>query len=311
MNETRWMLVFISLAVLSLCLYFIAFRKMRKKFVVFTEEICDGIDLLLQGGGTEELNISGETLTSKIMNKLERLDRYVRGVFREKEQQRQALQQTVSDISHQLKTPMSNLLMYNDTLLQREMEPEKQREFLLAMRQQEQKMEFLVAALVKMSRLENEMIRLKMEVACLDGILSDVFTGLELKIKEKQIQFSVESNKDINVRCDRKWASEAMFNILDNAVKYTPAGGSIKICVIPMEMYTRIDFQDNGIGVSKAHYNDIFKRFYREEKVHDKEGVGIGLYLAREIMTRQGGYIKVSSNQPSGSIFSVYLQSSR
>lgn len=311
MNETGWMLVFISLSVLSLCLYFIALRKMRKKFVVFTEEICAGIDLVLQGGSAEGLNISGETLTAKIMNKLERLDRYVSGVLRENEQQKQALQKTVSDISHQLKTPMSNLLMYNDTLLQRDMKPEKQREFLTAMRQQEQKMEFLVAALVKMSRLENEMIRLKIEDTSLDGILRDVFTGLELRIKEKQIRFSMESHKGINVRCDRKWASEAMLNILDNAVKYTPVGGSVKICVNPMEMYTRIDFQDNGIGVSKVHYNDIFKRFYREEKVHDKEGVGIGLYLAREIITRQGGYIKVSSNQPSGSIFSVYLQSGR
>lgn len=84
---------------------------------------------------------------------------------------------------------------------------------------------------------------------------------------------------------DRKWTTEALFNILDNAVKYTPEGGNIWVSVECWEMYVKIDITDNGIGISEEHQGTIFKRFYREDTVHDAEGIGIGLYLAREIIS--------------------------
>ena len=98
--------------------------------------------------------------------------------------------------------------------------------------------------------------------------------------------------------------------MLDNAVKYTPDGGSIHISVTHMEMYTRIDIKDNGKGISESRHADVFKRFYREEEVHDKPGIGIGLYLAREIVDLQGGYIKLISEPGTGSTFSVFLPNS-
>jgi len=94
---------------------------------------------------------------------------------------------------------------------------------------------------------------------------------------------------------------------LDNAVKYTPAGGNIWVSVECWEMYVKIDITDNGIGISEEHQGTIFKRFYREDTVHDAEGIGIGLYLAREIISLQGGYIVVSSEPGKGSTFSVRL----
>ena len=106
---------------------------------------------------------------------------------------------------------------------------------------------------------------------------------------------------------DRKWTSEALFNILDNAVKYTPSGGSISVSVESWEMYLKIDISDTGKGIAENRQGTIFLRFYREEEVHDIEGIGIGLYLAREIITMQGGYIKVVSEIRKGSTFSVFL----
>lgn len=106
---------------------------------------------------------------------------------------------------------------------------------------------------------------------------------------------------------DRKWTSEALFNILDNAVKYTPEGGQIRVSVESWEMYVKIDIADTGIGISEQHQGAIFKRFYREDIVHDVDGIGIGLYLAREIVTLQGGYIRVTSEVGRGSTFSVFL----
>lgn len=106
---------------------------------------------------------------------------------------------------------------------------------------------------------------------------------------------------------DQKWTAEAIANILDNAVKYTPAGGKISITVRPWQFYTRIDISDTGIGIKKEHYHDLFQRFYRAEEVAAEEGVGLGLYLANGIVTRQKGYISVKSKIGEGTTFSVYL----
>ena len=125
--------------------------------------------------------------------------------------------------------------------------------------------------------------------------------------EKKQIDIQVECPEHLDARHDRKWTSEALFNILDNAVKYTPAGGQIRVSVEGWEMYVKIDIADTGIGISEQHQGTIFKRFYREDAVHDVDGIGIGLYLAREIVTLQGGYIRVASEVGKGSTFSVFL----
>ena len=107
---------------------------------------------------------------------------------------------------------------------------------------------------------------------------------------------------------DKKWTTEAIFNIVENAVKYIDYGGNINIEVIPLEIFTRIDISDDGIGIFEEDINNIFKRFYRGREVQQIEGVGIGLYLTREIISKQGGYLKVKSKKGIGSKFSVFLQ---
>lgn len=106
---------------------------------------------------------------------------------------------------------------------------------------------------------------------------------------------------------DRKWTAEALFNILDNAVKYTPEYGSIRVCVESWEMHLKVSITDTGKGIPENQQGAIFRRFYREEDVHDIEGIGIGLYLAREIISLQNGYIQVTSQVGTGSTFSVFL----
>ena len=134
-----------------------------------------------------------------------------------------------------------------------------------------------------------------------------ILGGILLNAEKKQIDVQVECPEHLDARHDRKWTSEALFNILDNAVKYTPAGGQIRVSVEGWEMYVKINIADTGIGISEQHQGTIFKRFYREDAVHDVDGIGIGLYLAREIVTLQGGYIRVASEVGQGSTFSVFL----
>ncbi|MEG0377306.1 MAG: ATP-binding protein, partial [Eubacterium sp.] len=106
---------------------------------------------------------------------------------------------------------------------------------------------------------------------------------------------------------DPKWTAEALFNLLDNAVKYTKEGGTLTITADQWEMYTKIDIKDTGIGIAPEHVTDIFNRFYREPKVHNTPGIGVGLYLTRDIIMKQNGYFKVHSIPGKGSIFSVFL----
>ena len=141
-----------------------------------------------------------------------------------------------------------------------------------------------------------------LDIAIMAFVLYKIFTLVQ---STKAVQ--VECPEHLDARHDRKWTSEALFNILDNAVKYTPAGGQIHVSVEGWEMYVKIDIADTGIGISEQHQGTIFKRFYREDAVHDVDGIGIGLYLAREIVTLQGGYIWVVSEVGKGSTFSVFL----
>ena len=217
------------------------------------------------------------------------------------------LQSLLSDISHQTKTPIANLKMLNETLLERPVDEERRHDFLMATRSQLDKLDFLIQAMVKTSRLETGVIKLEKRNEPMADTLTSAINGILVSLEKKQIVLSVDCPDELSVSHDSRWTSEALFNLLDNAVKYTPAGGNIRVVVQDWEMYLRIDVSDNGRGISEREHAAIFKRFYREESVHDVDGIGIGLYLAREIITMQGGYIKVTSEVGKGSTFSVFL----
>ena len=174
-------------------------------------------------------------------------------------------------------------------------------------RSQTDKLEFLVQSMGKASRLETGAITLEKKDGALLDTLAQAMSGIVYSAEQKGISVEVQCPEDLRVSHDSKWTAEALFNLLDNAVKYTPAGGKISVSVEQWEMHVKLDVTDTGKGIPESRQAAIFRRFYREEEVHDQPGVGIGLYLAREIVTRQGGYIKVTSEVGRGSTFSVFL----
>ena len=221
--------------------------------------------------------------------------------------ERRELQTLVSDISHQVKTPVSNLKMVTDTLLARPVTEQERRDFLQDIRSQTDKLEFLVESMGKASRLETRAITLKKKDGLLLDTLAMACSGIVYSAEKKGIAVQVQCPEDLRVSHDSRWTAEALFNLLDNAVKYTPAGGSIRVSVEQWELYVKLDVTDTGRGIPESRQAAIFRRFYREQEVHEQPGLGIGLYLAREIITRQGGYIKVVSEVGRGSTFSVFL----
>ena len=273
----------------------------------FTSNLCQTMDNMISGGEAPERAADRDTIFARISHRLSQLYRIMQENRRKVDEERQELQMLVSDISHQVKTPVSNLKMVTDTLLAKPVTEQERRDFLQGVRSQTDKLEFLFQALVKTSRLETGAIRLEKKDGLLIDTLAQAMSGIVYGAEKKGIAVSVQCPEDLRVSHDSKWTAEALFNLLDNAVKYTPAGGQISVSVEQWEMYVKLDVADTGKGIPESSQAAIFRRFYREEEVHDQPGVGIGLYLAREIITQQGGYMKVTSELGRGSTFSVFL----
>ena len=297
-------LLFILLVFICVAL-FVAF--LRRKLVLFSDRLCETIDNMLGGASVPPQVYEEENLFYKINHRLVRLYEVMRENRESVAKERADLQELISDISHQVKTPIANLQMVNATLLEQPVTEEKRQEFLQASSGQLEKLDFLMQAMIKTSRLETGVIALDKKVQPIYNTLAAALGGILLNAEKKNIHVNVECPPDILLAHDKKWTSEALFNILDNAVKYTPAGGAIQVSVQSWEMYVKIDIEDSGKGIAESRQGMIFKRFYRETEVHDVDGIGIGLYLARKIITMQGGYIKVTSTVGSGSTFSVFL----
>lgn len=220
------------------------------------------------------------------------------------EEEKDKIKALISDISHQTKTPIANLMLYSDLLAEDDI-PENVREKVDSIRSQSEKLKFLIDSLVKMSRLENGIIALSVSETDLYDLISSVCDELSSKAKEKGLELICEKT-DIKVKCDPKWTYEAFLNIIDNAIKYTDKG-QIKLSVKNYEMYAKTDIEDTGIGIPEEELTKIFGRFSRGNNVMQKEGVGIGLFLTREIVTGEGGYVTVRSKEGEGSCFSVFL----
>ena len=299
-------LVLLFVALVIVCVAsFVAF--LRRKLVLFSDSLCRTMDDMLDGTAPPPQSYEEENLFYKINHRLTRLYEVLRENQESMAKERASLQELISDISHQVKTPIANLQMVNATLLEQPVPEEKRQEFLMASSGQLEKLDFLMQAMIKTSRLETGVISLDKKMQPLYDTLAAALGGILLNAERKNIHVSVACPADIVLAHDRKWTSEALFNILDNAVKYTTADGNIQVSVQSWEFYVKIDITDSGKGIAESRQGMIFKRFYREEEVHDIEGIGIGLYLAREIITMQGGYIKVVSTVGCGSTFSVFL----
>ncbi len=228
-------------------------------------------------------------------------------------QERDHTKTLVTDISHQLKTPISALKSCFSMYMEADTETERT-DFLERCALQLNKLESLVTALVNISRLETSLITLHPEETLLSDMLTNAVNTIYEKALQKNITIEVndsdgENATSLSLLLDKKWTSEAIANILDNAVKYSPPGSMVTLRLHRLYSYVRIEIEDEGIGIPKAEYNQIFQRFYRgsHPSVKQSEGSGVGLYLSRRIIEEQGGTVMVKPDVKQGSVFIVQL----
>ena len=257
--------------------------------------------------GTFQENIFDESLYSATESRLAKYLGASEISARKTVEEKDRIKTLIADISHQTKTPLANILLYTELLQEREKTAEG-RENLDLLAEQARKLQFLIDSLVKLSRLETGILVLKPEKTMVSRLLEDTEKQFGGWAKEKglYLHVSVGEAQDIMACFDRKWTSEALGNIIDNAVKYTDQGG-ITVRVKPYQLFVCIEVSDTGRGIPEEEQAKIFGRFYRSPEVAGQAGMGIGLYLAREILRQESGYIKVSSKEGEGTVFSMYL----
>ena len=297
MNEIGWLFVllcFLAAAVIVLWNQ----RKTRKTMDTIEKMLDAAMDGSFSESTFDESKLSA--LETKFAHYLSAAETSSRNVAQEKDR----IKSLIADISHQTKTPIANLLLYSELLMEENL-PSSAKANVDALYNQSEKLRFLIDSLVKLSRLENGIISLSPQRSALQPLLQGITEQYAAKAVEKGLSLYLHDT-DISAIFDSKWTAEALANIVDNAVKYTDHG-TITISAESYEMFARIDISDTGSGISESEQAKIFARFYRSNVVREQDGVGIGLYLARQIISGEGGYIKVTSTPGKGSTFSVFL----
>ena len=255
---------------------------------------------LINGNELDGSDIGKETIYSKTTNQLIRLQEMLEGRRKEAEKGQYEIQKLISEIAHQLRTPLANIKNYTELLQEslNETQETLNTEYIKDLRTSEEQLCFLVESFIKTARLEQGIIQVHTQKENLVETILNALGQIQKKAEEKDIYFQVELPEKIICEHDKNWMCEAFYNVFDNAVKYSKNNSRINITMKRTEMFNKIQVRDYGIGIRDGEENKIFQRFYRGEQARGQEGCGIGLYLSREIVLLQKGMIKAKQMNP-------------
>ena len=299
-------------------------RYYRKRMQAATQMLLERLDRAIGGEMQEE--IFDESVDAAVTEKLNRLLELTNMHQEQAETERDTIKSIISNITHQIRTPVTNIMLYTG-LLQEIVAAlgqdggvtENISHLLLKLQKQADKLDFFMKELVKSTYTEQEMISLHPEMTDVQEIVAAACQTVELSAMKKGIVIAVQSAGDVQqhgkeetadgILCyaDRKWTVEALENVLDNAVKYSPSGSRIDVRLRTGESFLCVEIEDRGCGIREEEQGRIFERFYRAEEVSAEPGFGIGLYLVREVLSRQGGYARVKSAPGEGTTMYLYL----
>ena len=271
------------------------------------EQITLLIEALVEQQERQIFSEAEDTLTARLQHQLLKLRNILTAQNQMLAKEKEQIKTLISDISHQIKTPIAAANTFAELLSDGELSAEERTEYITTLQMSLGKLTFLTNSLIKMSRLESGIISLKPEKNSLNEIVLQAVKTVYAKAKEKGILITFECAQAFEAVLDFNWTAEAISNVIDNAVKYTPQGGFVRLQITEYPSFLRLDISDSGVGIPEEEQAKIFGRFYRGKQSVGTDGVGIGLYLTREIINKQNGYMKVSSDE-NGSTFSLFLE---
>ena len=327
-----WCIITTALAVFSIGAVWHWQGKYREREL---SEISSMLECILDGRELPERRADQETLLSKITHQLSRLQSVTKGYHARLEQDRDSIKNLITEIAHQMRTPLANIETYLDFLQDEDLSREEQKSYLKAVMLSEKKIHFLAESFIKMSRLEHRIIQIHPLDTDLLLTLSEAVSQAEEKARRRGLRICTRFPEKLFHPHDADWLGEAVFNLLDNAVKYSPPGSGgeilpdtqrderenrlpgtgqmegteILLGAEQNEMFVRIWVSDHGIGIEEGDEARVFQRFYRGSNAGKTEGFGLGLYLTREIVLLHGGFVKLK-REKDGTCVEIYLERS-
>ena len=278
-------------------------RRYISDIVADLSDLCDNLIKLKE---SEVFPGNEENLLSKLQHKMMKLVKILKQKNEVSKQEQENIKGLVSDISHQLKTPIANLKMYVVFLEDTSISEEQRQEYIGIISLSVNRLIFLSESMIQISRLESGLIHLKPEMQSLNETVLTAIKNVFVKARNKGVEITYNSEEEIEICHDKRWTAEAIFNMLDNAVKYSPTGSVIAVNVRRLGLFSAVDIADMAQPISEEEHSKIFERFYRGKNSGKTEGIGIGLYLAREIAVKQNGYINLKCGE-NGNTFSIYI----
>lgn len=292
-------------SVVILILFFAAFSTLKGMFKK-VKEVYKASEALVEGDFDVDFPENGEGDFYVLGHEFNMMAKRLKeSLFNLKDDKIQ-LKNIISDISHQLKTPLAALVMYNDIMLgEAEMEWKDRRNFIEKSLEQLNRMQWLVINLLKMARLEAGAVEFNIKSESLLYTVQSALKPLMYKAEEKKQNLVLNVDKAIKFKHDAQWMAEAISNIVKNSIEHTDEGGTIEITSEETPLSIQISIKDNGEGISEQNINKIFQRFYKGENSTNPESIGIGLALSKKIIESQGGSIVVSSEVGIGTEFNI------
>ena len=249
-----------------------------------------------------------ESFESRISFLLNQIQSNILNIAVREKDEGEHIKKMISDISHQLRTPLTNIRMYSELLEKPEVPEDSRIRFLQYIKSETIQSEWLLKNLLNASRLEEGVMEFKAEEINLKTTIEQAVARTQYLAEEKGIVIVLEPFTDCEVYQNRRWTREAFVNILENAIKYSPRHTKILISVERQISYMAVSVKDQGKGIPKKDLTRIFERFYRSENVKNDSGSGLGLYLAKLILLKENGNIVVTSELGAGSTFTVFLK---
>ena len=284
-------------------------KKQNKENETALDLIHEQLIRIQSGENCSDLSTEETGRLSDVYDRLNGFGYYISDLKERLENEENSTKSLITDISHQLKTPLASIRMSHELSQATELTDEERQTFIEAEAEEISRMELLLDELVRLSRLETGMIEIRPVPGSIKDTISEAVSRIYTQAASKKIDIGVDISNDVQISHDRKWTVESLVNILDNAIKYSPVGSSVDISLNILQSYVLIIIEDQGIGISEGEVHEIFKRFYRGSNVRSeyKDGVGVGLYLARNIIERQGGSVTAKRKRDGGSAFQIMM----
>ena len=296
-------LIILSIVIIILFFLLVYYRNKANRIYSESHKL---LDQILENSYINQIEIN-EGKTSALANKINKVQEKLLIETGRAEAEKEQIKRLISNMSHQLKTPLANIVMYEDILLDK-LEDSQTKKFLFKMKDQTNKIDWILNSLFKMVKLEQNVLDFNVEDNPIKNTIAMALTTVYEKAEKKDIKIKVTGISDQQCWHNPQWTAEVFVNILENAIKYSDAHKEISISMNTYEMYSEICIKNYGIGIPELDQPQIFARFYRGKNVENYEGSGIGLYLSKLIIEKENGYITVDSQIGRGACFHVFLQ---